>query len=216
MENSYQIFRTFSDKASAIDLQEVLDENNISSELGNNIPSADVTFVNSTLNHQYEVRIPLSDFERAEKLLLDDVDISQIDPSHYLFEFSDEELYDILMKPDEWNPIDYKLAREILTNRGKVIDDGLILSLKKERLKQLAEPEKNQRPWIIAGYLFAFGGGLLGLVIGYVLSTSKKTLPNGERHYAYSKADRKHGKQILAIALICTPFYFYLKFKEGL
>lgn len=216
MEHSLQIFRTFSSKEAATELQNLLSDHNIQSESGDNIPSADVTFVNSTIHHQYEVRILLSDFERAEHILLEDIDVQSIDPSHYLFQFTDEELYDILLKPDEWNPLDYKLAQHILTTRGKTIDKALLTSLKNQRLADLAKPEENQMTWIIAGYIFAFGGGILGLVIGYLLRTSKKTLPNGERIYTYSLSDRKHGINILAIAIICTPFFFYYKFMEGI
>jgi len=216
MENSFQIFRTFSTKEAAILLQDLLTGNNIKSESGDNIPSADVTFVNSTIHHQYEVRIARSDFEQAEQLLTKDIDVTSIDPSHYLFKFTDDELYDILLKPDEWNGLDYKLAQHILTQRGNTINEALLTSLKNQRLKDLAQPEKNQIPWIFAGYLFAFVGGFLGLVIGYLLRTSKKTLPNGERIYTYSSSDRKHGLYILAIAVIFTPIFFYLKFVKGL
>lgn len=216
MENSFQIFRTFTDKESAIELQKLLSDHKIHSDIGNNIPSADITFVNNTLLHQYEVRISLSDFERAEKLMITEISLDEIDPSHYLFEFNDDELYEILMKPDEWHPQDYKLALQILKKRGKTVDENLLKSLKNLRLNQLAEPENNQRPWIIMGYVFAFCGGLLGLIIGYSLSTFKKNLPNGERVYSYSKSDRKHGRYILGISILLTPLFLSLKFIKGL
>lgn len=216
MENSFQIFRTFTDKESAIELQKSLSDHKIHSDIGNNIPSADITFVNNTLLHQYEVRISLSDFERAEKLMTTEISLDEIDPSHYLFEFNDDELYEILMKLDEWHPQDYKLALQILKKRGKTVDENLLKSLKNLRLNQLAEPENNQRPWIIMGYVFAFCGGLLGLIIGYSLSTSKKNLPNGERVYSYSKSDRKHGRYILGISILLTPLFLSLKFIKGL
>ncbi len=216
MENSFQIFRSFTDKESAIELQKLLSDHKIHSDIGNNIPSADITFVNNTLLHQYEVRISLSDFERAEKLMTTEISLDEIDPSHYLFEFNDDELYEILMKPDEWHPQDYKLALQILKKRGKTVDENLLKSLKNIRLNQLAEPENNQRPWIITGYVFAFCGGLLGLIIGYSLSTSKKNLPNGERVYSYSKSDRKHGRYILGISILLTPLFLSLKFIKGL
>ncbi len=216
MEHSLQIFRTFSSKRAAIELQNLLSNHNIISKSGDNIPSADVTFVNSTVHHQYEVRIAQADFEQAEALLYADIDVESIDKSHYLFKFNDNELYDILRKPDEWNPLDYKLAQHILIQRGKTIDENLLTSLKNERLADLSEPEKNQPLWIMAGYILAFGGGFLGLIVGYILRSSKKSLPNGERIFAYSVSDRKHGLYILVIAAIFTPIFFYYKFINGL
>lgn len=216
MENSFQIFRTFPTKEAAIVLQNLLSGFNIKSETGNNIPSADITFVNDTFNHQYEVRIKQADFDQAEKILLKDVDIESIDPSHYLFQFTDEELYDILLKPDEWSALDYKLTQQLLSERGITINEELLTTLKNKRLEALSRPDKNQQSWIIAGYIFAIVGGILGLIIGYLLKSSKKTLPNGKRLFTYSASDRKHGQYILVISIIFTPIYFYLQFLKGL
>ena len=85
------------------------------------------------------------------------------------------------------------------------------MSLKKERLKQLAKPEENQKPWIIGGYIFSFLGGFLGMIIGYFLWTSKKTLPNGERVHSYIEKDRKHGKYIFYIGVIIFPISLIFK-----
>jgi len=56
--------------------------------------------------------------------------------------------------------------------------------------------------WIIVGYFLAVIGGLLGIIIGYLLMSSKKTLPNGVRVYSYNDNDRKHGKVIFIIGII--------------
>ncbi len=137
--------------------------------------------------------------------------INEVDRDYYLFEFTDEELYEILLKSDEWSAFDYSLAQQILTDRGKSIDKNLLNSLKNERLKDLAKPEGNQKPWIIGGYTFAILGGFLGLIIGYFLWTSKKTLPNGQKVYSYSVNDRKHGKYIFYISLIIAPTAMLLR-----
>lgn len=207
MENDYSIFRKFPSLEQANELKELLESHNIKSVLGDNVPPVDVTFSGSTLLHEYEVRIDQTDFEQAEKILEKNAEniLDEIDPDYYLFDFTNEELYEILLKSDEWNSFDYTLAQKILSERGKPIDNDLLSSLKKERLNQLAQPEGNQKPWIIAGYFFSLMGGLLGLIIGYSLWTAKKTLPNGEKVYSYSTNDRKHGKYIFYLGLIVVP-----------
>jgi hypothetical protein len=45
-------------------------------------------------------------------------------------------------------------------------------------------------------------GGFLGVFIGWHLLTYKKTLPNGNRIYAYSGNDRKQGNRILVLGAI--------------
>jgi hypothetical protein len=212
MTNNYVLFRKFSTIEQAEELKELLDKNGIESMVADNLPPVDVTFSGSTLQNQYEVQIDQTDFEQAEQVLEKEAEniITEIDRDYYLFEFANEELYEILLKSDEWSSFDYTLAQKILIERGEKIDKKLLSSLKNERLEQLAEPDGNQESWIIAGYIFAIFGGFLGLIIGYSLWTSKKTLPNGEKVYSYSEKDRKNGKYIFYIGLITTPIGFLL------
>ncbi|QXP61760.1 DUF2452 domain-containing protein [Olleya sp. HaHaR_3_96] len=207
MNENYSIFRKFSSLEQASELKALLSKNGIESELADNVPPVDVTFAGNTLQNQIEVRLKQVDFKQAEKILEKDAEnlINEIGRDYYLFEFTNEELYEILLKSDEWGDFDYSLVQKILTERGKPIDKDLLNSLKNERLKDLAKPEGNQKPWIIGGYAFAFLGGFLGLIIGYFLWTSKKTLPNGQKVYSYSANDRKHGKYIFYIGLIIAP-----------
>ena len=207
MDDSFSIFRKFATKEQALGLQDLLKEANIDSILGDNIPQVDHTFTGSKLQHEYEVRIDATDFEKAEKMLEQRVqdEIDQIDKDYYLFEFTDDELYEILQKPDEWNPYDYTLAQHLLKQKGKQVDKEHLEALKQERLDELAKPEKDQKVWIILGYILSILGGLLGVIIGYVLWTSKKTLPNGQKVYSFIENDRKHGKTIFYIGLVIFP-----------
>ncbi len=218
MENEYSIFRKYKTLEQAKELEELLSKNRIDSIIGDNFPSVDSMFGANPLNNEIEIRIKQIDFKKAEQILESQAEnlINEVDKDYYLFEFTDEELYEILLKSDEWNEFDYKFAQKILKDRGKSIDKELLNSLKKERLKQLAKPEGNQKPWIITGYFFAILGGMLGLIIGYFLWTSKKTLPNGQRVYSYSNKDRRQGKYIFYIGLIVFPTAFLIRFLNQL
>ncbi|WP_040282782.1 hypothetical protein [Psychroserpens damuponensis] len=208
MSNQYSIFRRFSNLELAVELTSILNTHGIEFIIDDNSPPVDVTFnVGSSLQDSVEVRIQQTDFEKAELILEHEAEkqLNTIDPNYYLFEFSNEELYDILLKADEWNKFDYTLAQKLLKDRGKPIDKVLLDSLKKQRIEDLSKPEGNQKPWIAAGYIFALLGGLLGLIIGYFLWTSKKTLPNGHKVHSYSQNDRTHGKYIFIISLLIFP-----------
>ncbi|MEO7978269.1 hypothetical protein [Flavobacterium sp.] len=213
MNKNYSVFRKYPTLAQVEELENLLNKNNIATEIADNIPPVDSSFSGSTLQNQYEIKIPLADFAKAEKILDEVAEnlIDQVDKEHYLFSFTDEELYEILLKADEWNEFDYKLAQKILTERGKSIDTELLNALKKQRLDLLAQPEENQKPWIIAGYIFAILGGFLGILIGYSLWTSKKSLPNGQKVYSYSEKDRVQGKNIFYIGVIILPFYIIIR-----
>ena len=213
MENQLSVFKKYSSIEQAQDVVTVLNSNEIETEIGNNIPPVDSLLTGNNTTPEFEIKIKISDFEKANKVLqsIAEDQINQVDKDYYLFSFSDEELYDIILKQDEWNEFDYSLAKKLLSERGKSIDEELIKSLKKQRLNDLAKPEKNQKPWIIAGYIFALLGGFLGIIIGYVLMTSKKNLPNGQRVYSYSTDDRMQGKMIFYIGLVMSPFYIILR-----
>lgn len=202
MNEDYPIFKVYPTKELALELKELLDKEGIDSVLGDNIPPVDVTFSGSTLEHRYEIRIKQSDFPKAEEILESHAKnmIELVDQDYYLFDFTNEELYEILLKADEWNEFDYMLAQKILTDRGKPIDQELLTTFKKERIKTLSEPEGNQKQWLYAGYIFALLGGVIGIIIGYFLWTSKKTLPDGSKVYAYTSEDRSKGKILFYFA----------------
>lgn len=207
MNQDFSLFKSLPTAEQANELKSLLNQNGIETVMDDNRAPFDITFSGSTVQDKYEVIIKKADFEKAESLLEKQAQetIQNINKNHYLFEFSNEELYEILLKPDEWNSLDYSLAQKILTDRGKSIDIDLLNSLKNERIKDLSKPEEGQLGWVVAGYFFSILGGFLGLIIGYFLWTSKKTLPNGEKVYNYTEKDRKHGKTIFLIGLIVLP-----------
>jgi hypothetical protein len=128
--------------------------------------------------------------------------LEHVSPDHYLFQFTDQELYDVLGKPDEWNELDYKLSAKILKDRGKEVDEQTIKKLKQDRINALATPERGGDLWIAIGYVSALCGGFLGIFIGWHLSSFKKTLPDGRRVKAYTPSARQHGSIILFIGLV--------------
>ncbi len=214
MKETYSVFRKYPTLLQAKELENVLNQNNIETLLTDNIAPVDASFSGNTLLNEYEIKILPEDFEKAEIILEKEAEnlIQQVDSSHYLFDFTDDELYEILIKSDEWSEFDYKLAQNILIQRGKPIDLDLLKNFKKQRIESLAKPESNQKNWIIAGYILAFLGGFLGIIIGYSLWTSKKSLPNGQTVFSYNEHDRSHGKIIFYIGLITLPLYILIKF----
>lgn len=203
--NEFALFRRFKDKAQADELAEELINNGIEYELIDDSPTMDITFTgNAHYQSEIQLMIKQSDFAKANKILDDKADelLMSITKDHYLFEFTNEELYEILTKPDEWSPLDYKLTQQILRDRGQVINDDLLRSLQEKRISELSKPEKHQTAWIIIGYILSTFGGLLGIFIGWSIWTMKKTLPDGEKLHIYSERDRRHGERIFVIGII--------------
>lgn len=207
---SFVTYKKFHEKDQVDALTQVLKENDIEFEIDEDRESLDSLYGSKHFTHWYYVKIRQPDFSKANALLLNisDVVLEAVDKDHYLFGFSDDELFDLLTKPDEWNELDYQLAKKILKERGRDISAEAMELLKKQRIAELAKPEEHDSFWIYAGYIFALLGGAIGILIGISLLTAKKTLPDGRRVYTYSQADRRHGNQIVVISGIVFILFF--------
>ncbi|MEE1946293.1 hypothetical protein VRU48_14305 [Pedobacter sp. KR3-3] len=203
-QETFLTYQKFNDQAAASELAQFFGENGLAYELEDSSINFDVSFAYSELNKEFRVKLRSTDFKRADELLqeLSQKSIELADESHYLYQFSDEELMGILQKPDEWNAFDIVLAQHILQERGKEVSKEALAQLRSERLSYLREPEQASRFWIFAGYFCAILGGGLGMFIGWHLIYHKRTLPNGESVFAYTSNDRKDGNIIFVISII--------------
>ena len=209
MSTDFAVFKKFANLEQAQELGATLKKNGIENKLVNNSPQIDITFSGNTLQNEVQLLLLQSDFAKANEVLRTEAEkvIEQMDKDYYLFDFTNEELYEIIMKPDEWGAFDYTLAQKLLKDRGVTVDEELINSLRKQRVNDLAKPEEGQQPMVLVGYLLALLGGLLGLLVGWFLWTYKKTLPDGQIVHAYSERDQKHGRNIFILGLVFLIFW---------
>lgn len=209
----YAVFRKFPDMEQAQELVATLESHGIEAKLLDNSPDVDITFSGNTLQNEVQVFVKQDDFDQAydlmEKLAVNMLD--ETDADHYLFEFTDKELFEVLEKPDEWSSFDHQLAQKILKDRGQNVNDELVNSLRKQRIEELAKPERSAKKWIYLGYSWAVLGGLFGMIIGWQLMNQKKTLPDGRKVYAYSEGDRVHGRFMFRLGAISLPIWYIIR-----
>lgn len=157
---------------------------------------------------EYLVKIKNEDFETADDLLSPDnegdieSEAEARDGEYYLYSFTDDELMEVIADADEWNDYDVELARKILGDRGKPINEAQLASIHEQREAELHQPARPQTAWIIFGYMMALAGGVIGIAIGLQLYNEQKKLPDGEKIYTYSDRDRKHGRRIYTLGLV--------------
>jgi hypothetical protein len=199
----------------ALELMDFLKNHNITCEL-EDTAAFDVTFSGNPLNKEFRVKLKQSDFEPAEELLINEAHASadQLPSDHYLLSFTDEELIEIVSKPDEWSAADYKHALQLLKDRGKEFSAESVKAMKKQRYDQLAKPEESKPVWIYVGFISAILGGLIGIFIGWHLLSFKKTLPNGQRVYGYTMTDRKRGQTIFFLGLFFAFLWLLVMFSD--
>lgn len=214
MSDNLLTFEKFTDPALAAAIQEQLQAQGIHSEIDNDNPVFDVSFANNQYQPTTLLKLAPDDFIRARAALdaYYQSQLSGLDPDYYLFSFTDEELLNIVKHPDEWGPLDNALAKQLLARHGRPLTDDQAATFQQERLTTLAKPEKIHRGWIIFGYITALTGGFIGFIMGYLLAYSKKTLPNGERVYIYTPLERRHGKQIVWLSVLCFVIWLLAGF----
>jgi len=213
MSQNYVTFKKFPDATEARAQQQFLIDNGIECIFINTSPAMGSAMAGE-LSREYEIQLHPESFEQAGVLYLKQAEsmMADLPEDYYLLDFSDDELQEVILKHDEWSEFDYLLARKLLADRGKDIDESLIKALRKQRIEDLAKPEQDQTAWIAFGYLAALIGGFFGVITGYVLWSSQKTLPNGQVVYTYNAKDRMHGKNILILGCIMIPVIIAIKF----
>jgi hypothetical protein len=206
-------YRKYIYEDDALELMKILELNHITYELANNSSQLDSNFGGDINTKQFELKIHWEDFNLVEKLEEELVknEVENVEEDYHLFDYSDEELIEIVMKKEEWNKFDYLLAQKILKERGKEVNPELINVINKQRVKDLATQETSPTWLIIIGYVSAILGGLLGIFIGAYLMYYKKALPNGDRIYGFNRNDRSHGQNILILSAIA--FFVWMGIK---
>lgn len=213
MKEEFVIFQKFNTESQALDFGSLLNENKIEFLIENISINFDPILSNNEFGKEYCVKIKQNYFEKVNDILREKTktEINEIQDDYYLLSFSNQELLEVIEKSDEWNKFDVELAYKLLKEKGNEITAEQINEIKKQRIIELSKPEEGQNIYIIIGYICAILGGFLGIFIGWHLSTFKKTLPNGNRIYAYSENDRKQGNRILILGIVFTVIWILYK-----
>ncbi len=202
--NEFVTYRRYNNLFDTAPLVELLQQENIEYEIENASPNLDITFSANTSQDEFRVKIAREDFEKVDKLIqaLTTQLLDQLDSDHYLFEFTEEELIEILEKPDEWSNDDYVIARKILSDRGKFYSDDQLVEMRNNRISFLKKPKTEPSGLVLSGWIFALLGGLFGLIIGWYLKDFKRTIFNGQRVYEFNEETRKKGHKMMRLGLI--------------
>jgi len=219
MSQEFRVFRLFQLKEEALEFKGILEKNSIELKLIDNSPSFDPSFSGNTIQNNFQILIKQVDFQKANKLLEEkaEADLSLIDKNYHLYNFSTQELIEILTKPDEWSEIDYALSKKILKEKGEGVSDAKLEELKVKRTEELIKPSTIKKSSIYISILLGVLGFILYAFIlfiplfwGWYVWNFKKTIPNGEKVFYYSKQSRKYGKTIFFIGVLFTSLWFII------
>jgi len=192
----------------------------------------DAVIIGKDFHNKFKVRIPAADFERAQKILIDEtqVDINIVAKNYMLLSFTNDELLDVVAKPDEWGEYNYNLAKALLQQRGVTVNEQQEQALKQKYVAQISEQRSLDGGWMILGYVFPLLAmiacilnnrvivgfifsfyalpGILGIILGLVVTTTKKTLPDGAQILSFNKRTRAHGYAMIILGVVAILFVF--------
>jgi len=212
-ENQYTTYQKFGDYTIALEFGTLLKDNQIDYVIEDTSLQFDSFFSTNESAKEYSLKIKQGEFLKANSILLQNPPKGSgaIGEDHYLVHFTNEELYDVIAKRDEWNEFDFQFAQKLLKERGTEIKPEAIEELKKQNLLELSKPLKLEKGWIYIGYISALLGGLFGILIGWHISNYKKLLPDGRKIYIYDESDRKSGKIMLIIGIIIFSLFLIIR-----
>ena len=197
-------YRKFTDTESAEDIVKLFHENNIPCRLVDE-QHAYVKVVGYTpIDFGISININPDDFVKADKILEAYYlkDIKTIDKDYYLFDFTDEELKNVVSNPHDWGQFDILLANKILKEKGIGYSDNDIENKKEERIAALSIVKKIPVYKIALGYILSIIFPPGGMINGFLILNNRNILPNGKKFYVHSEKDRLHGKAFIGISIM--------------
>src|SRR5690242_1609431 len=120
MKDDLETFLSFDDEDQATLVGEKLKANGIFFVIEKSKPILEKSFVDTSISRSIHLKLQRHDFEIGHKILEDvyGTEIDQVDGEYFLFSFSEDELIEVISKPDEWGHFNYQLAQKILKQRG--------------------------------------------------------------------------------------------------
>lgn len=224
-KSSFEIYDKFQTAENAKPLIALLKSNDIQHKVEEPKQIEDPLFIGDTNLFRPKVFVKLrpQDFQRVNQLIetdmLQQIQAGAIDlKQHFLYEFTNEELWDVIRKPDEWNFDTGVIARYLLESRGVEVSTAQVNFMQEERVRKIRRPRKGVDAWVVvlpfifAGYYWgSLAGGLIaafsGFALGYYYWQDVSIAPNGEKFYTFDSKSRNSGKTMLIVTFICCFAY---------
>ncbi|MEO6036959.1 MAG: hypothetical protein ABIQ93_01015 [Saprospiraceae bacterium] len=213
-ETRFEVYDRFQSVEDAQYLVALLQENAVPHQVEQPSRIVDSVFTGEGFVPKVFVRVHFSDFKKINWLIEQDtlrlIREHKIDlAGHFLAEFSNQELIEVVNKPDEWNFDTATIARYLLQTRGVQYSEKQIAEKKEERLAEVRKPRSGSRIRIIALFVIGFLGAyfwgflflLLALPMGLYYWRDLSVDLNGGRFYTFDQPTRNLGMAIFFFTL---------------
>ena len=160
----FKYYREFHNSDEADNFIQLLEENDIlySSETTETL--IDATIVGTGLLPKVIIKLLPEDFKKVNTIINNHLKRLSFEDikDHYLNQLDDQELIDILHKPDEWSIEDSQISKIILKARNVEITDEEIRHMRKSRLNEMSMGKSGTPTWMFIYFLCIPLGALFG------------------------------------------------------
>lgn len=200
-------FKTYADQETALSELTYLRQNGIEANLAQSHDNGILTF---------QLEVDESDLEAAQRLLEQEDLPTTNDASNFMADYSDEELKDILVNQVDYGRAMVDNARTLLLERNPQTDFSEIEQAgEKEFASRLSKQQQGLRARIsglVAAYILALLGGIIGLGAGWFIQTGKTLAVDGKKYHTYDQYSRKHGERIKWIGIVSLIFWIAFEY----
>lgn len=213
--SQFLTYSKFHTRQEAAELTQLLDNAGIPFQVDLDTTLLDKIYIGENLDPSVAVRIPSNQFEAVNTLLKAEAEtqIQHAHPDHYLFDFSDQELIEVVQQPTEWNHFDLALATKILTDRNVRVPSMPVQDMK----APAAYPLRLELQWIIMGYVLSLIFAWAGIIAGMITIIASRALPTGEKVKMYDAYTHNHATIMIVIGVLRTLYFlFQVMVNQGL
>ncbi len=203
-KESFAVYRTFADKQQLLDFVAQLDSYGILSRTNDSSTQLDASLIGAKMP-VFSAEIMRKDFKTVNAILAKEIQDNYTDEQledHYLNDLSDQELYGIIEKPDEWTQESIIIARMLLQLRGITVTDDTVEKNRQNAISKLKQTREVSQKWIVfyavsgalSGFWFFFIWGILTAVgMGIYYISSRETDIDGNIYQVFGPKTRKGG-----------------------
>ena len=208
---SYLPLQSFQRLEEAADWVEILEANQIEYHWQESFSGLEDGTVVGPVRRFFALTVKENELAKARNLLKPVAQewVLRYDESHFLYLYSQQELYEILERPDQWSLEEVEMSRRILRERGFCLTEEEEEWLYQSRLEEVRQTQKRaETSWIVGLYLFSLIGGYFSIMLAWMFASSKQLDPSGEKFYTYDRWTRKHAKNIMILSLAGIGTWF--------
>jgi len=165
--DTYIEFQRYQDLSSATELIDILDENEIPYQVDDSSAHFDLTASSiSPLDQHVIIKIREEDFEKVNGLFTTDKKqpINNSSDDHYLYSFSDNDIIDVIVNPEEWTDFEVTLAKQISKQRGLKPTAEFVKSTRKEKIEEEKKEAIMTKTSISMGYAWFLWIAILSII----------------------------------------------------